>query len=90
MESTQIDHAAYQKKIKSWTTNGLLYTIADCKSVLKTNPDGPKAGYYADEINYCSMELNRRRRNANNRAKNQILRDICGTSARAAREDMGM
>jgi hypothetical protein len=25
-------------------------------------PDGPKAGYYADEICYCADELERRRR----------------------------
>ncbi len=35
-------------------------------------------------------EQKKARRNAANRAKNQILRDLCGTSARAAREDMGM
>ena len=29
-------------------------------------------------------------RNADARAKNQILRDICGTSATAAQRDMGM
>jgi len=29
-------------------------------------------------------------RNAAARAKNQILRDICGTSAAAARRDMGI
>lgn len=30
------------------------------------------------------------RRNRDARAKNQILRDICGTSAAAARRDMGL
>ena len=30
------------------------------------------------------------RRNALRRAKNAILRELCGTSARAAREDMGI
>lgn len=30
------------------------------------------------------------RRNLATRAKNQILRDICGTSAAAARRDMGI
>ena len=29
-------------------------------------------------------------RNADARAKNQILRDMCGTSAAAARRDMGI
>lgn len=30
------------------------------------------------------------RRNAARRARNAILRELCGTSARAAREDMGL
>ena len=60
MEQIQIDHKAYQKKIRHWSTNGLLYTIQDCKAVIAANPSGHKAGYYADEINYCSMELVKR------------------------------
>lgn len=34
--------------------------------------------------------VKRLRRNAHNRAKNKILQDLCGTSARAARMDMGI
>ena len=37
-----------------------------------------------------NKELARRKRNADARARNQILRDLCGTSARAAKEDMGL
>jgi hypothetical protein len=36
------------------------------------------------------QEQSRRRRNAFRREQNEILRDMCGTSARAAREDMGL
>ncbi len=32
----------------------------------------------------------RRRRNAYKRLQNEVLRDVCGTSAKAARADMGM
>jgi hypothetical protein len=34
--------------------------------------------------------LKRCKRNARRRAENAILRDLCGTSARAARIDMGL
>jgi len=37
-----------------------------------------------------SQTLKRIERNAQKRAENQILRDLCGTSARAARADMGL
>jgi len=90
METTQINHAEYMRKVRGLSEESLMYIIRDAQAAIKAMPDGHKAGYYADEIHYCSMELSRRKRNANNRAKNQILRDICGTSARAAREDMGM
>jgi hypothetical protein len=35
-------------------------------------------------------EQTRRSRNAANRARNAALRELCGTSARAAKEDMGL
>ena len=35
-------------------------------------------------------DLKRKARNTFRREQNQILRDLCGTSARAAREDMGL
>jgi hypothetical protein len=40
--------------------------------------------------NALTAESKRRERNAVRRAMNNILREVCGTSARAAREDMGM
>ena len=36
------------------------------------------------------IDQKRRERNARRREQNQVLRDLCGTSARAAREDMGL
>jgi hypothetical protein len=35
--------------------------MRDAKAAHDANPEGPKAGYYLDEINYASAELNRRR-----------------------------
>jgi hypothetical protein len=39
---------------------------------------------------YCYAEYQRTRRNTNRREQNAVLRELCGTSARAAREDMGL
>ena len=56
-----IDHVNYPKSLKSKTDHQLKYIIWDCKGALEAMPESPKAGYYADEINYCAMELNRRK-----------------------------
>ena len=47
-----MDHAAYAKKVKKMTYSELLFTIKDCREVLKAWPDQPNYGYYADEICY--------------------------------------
>jgi hypothetical protein len=44
----------------------------------------------AEALRLNHEAFKRRQRNAAARARNQILRDLCGTSARAAREDMGL
>jgi hypothetical protein len=56
----EIDHAAYQKKLKNKTASELAYIIKDAREAIAAMPDGPKAGYYQDEIHYASMELKRR------------------------------
>lgn len=38
----------------------------------------------------CKARRKTRNQNKYNREKNQVLRDLCGTSASAARRDMGM
>jgi hypothetical protein len=35
--------------------------MKDAHEAMTANPEGPKAGYYADEINYCADELARRK-----------------------------
>ena len=59
-EVTQIDHNAYPKKCRKMDDAGLRWTIKDCKEAIAAMPNGHKAGYYADEIHYCAMELTRR------------------------------
>lgn len=58
---TEIDHAAYARKVRRLSEESLRYIIRDAGEAIKANPEGPKAGYYADEINYCASELNRRK-----------------------------
>jgi hypothetical protein len=57
----EIDHAAYQRKVRKMSELSLKFIIKDATEAINANPDGPKAGYYADEINYCCDELHRRR-----------------------------
>ena len=56
----KMNHGQYMKKVKRMSVESLRYVIRDCQEALKANPEGNKAGYYADEINYCSMELSKR------------------------------
>ena len=56
----QINHSEYMKKVKTLTEESLRYIIKDCQEAINAMPNGEKAGYYADEIHYCSMELARR------------------------------
>jgi len=54
---TVINHAAYQASLKTKTVAQLRYTIKDAQAAMAAMPDGHKAGYYADEANYCGMEI---------------------------------
>ena len=56
-----IDHNEYPKKLKTKNVVELRYIIKDCKEAIAAMPDNLKNGYYADEINYCVMELNSRK-----------------------------
>ena len=55
--STQMNHSAYMRKVKTLSIESLNYIIKDCKEAIAALPDNPKNGYYMDEIHYCSMEL---------------------------------
>ena len=56
-EKTQINHSEYSEKVRHMSMDALLYVIKDCKAAIAAMPDGHKAGYYADEINYCASEI---------------------------------
>lgn len=55
-----MNHSAYMKKTKKMSVESLRFVIQDCLQALEANPECEKAWYYADEINYCSMELGTR------------------------------
>jgi len=56
-----IDHAAYQAWVKTLSDEALFHIIRDARQAEVAMPDGPKAGYYADEVNYCASEVASRR-----------------------------
>jgi hypothetical protein len=49
-----IDHKNYPEHLKTVPWESLYYIAA--------NPNSSKAGYYADEINYCMSEIERRKK----------------------------
>ena len=55
-----MNHSEYQRECKSRTVTQLRYIIQDCKKAIAAMPENPNAGYYADEIHYCAMELAKR------------------------------
>lgn len=61
IEQIQIDHREYPKILRTKTYQELYFIMKDAHEAMKAMPDGPKVGYYADEINYCCNELHRRR-----------------------------
>jgi len=57
----QIDHINYPKRLKNLDSEALRFIIKDCREAINALPGNPKNGYYADEINYCVMELYKRK-----------------------------
>ena len=55
-----INHNEYQERVRTQSTDELVYTIQDCREALAAWPDSDNAGFYADEIHYCAMELKKR------------------------------
>ena len=54
---SHINHIEYPKSLKIKSDDSLRYIMKDAHEAMTANPDGSKAGYYADEINYCANEL---------------------------------
>lgn len=61
MNIEHIDHKNYPKALKTKTIDQLKFIIKDAKEAIAANPEGRKAGYYADEINYAANELYKRK-----------------------------
>lgn len=56
----QINHSEYQKGLRTKSPESLRFIMRDAREAMEAMPEGQKAGYYADEIHYCGMELGRR------------------------------
>jgi len=61
----QIDHKNYPATLKNKNDFELRDIIIDCQQAIEAMPQGYKAGYYSDEINYCAMELHSRKAKVN-------------------------
>ena len=61
--TTTINHAEYQQRLRSKTLPELRWIIKDATEAMNAHPTGHKAGYYADEVSYASMEITRRNAN---------------------------
>ena len=57
-----MEYGEYQRKTEAMTSQELHSTIFRARNAIAENPRGVNGDYYADEINYCSMELFRRRK----------------------------
>jgi hypothetical protein len=60
MNNYEIDHKAYQQRVRVLSEEALRWIIQDASEAMEDMPDGPKKGYYADEVSYCAAELLRR------------------------------
>jgi hypothetical protein len=56
-----MNHSNYIKSLKNKSIESLKFIIKDCKEAIESMPGNPNNSYYADEINYCCMELNKRK-----------------------------
>jgi len=55
-----MNHAEYQRKLRTKTVGELYFILLDAKAAEEANPMGENAGYYADERHYAAMEIARR------------------------------
>lgn len=60
--SKVMNHAEYCERLHGLPNAALRYIIKDAQEAIDAMPDGPNAGYYADEVNYAGMELKRRQK----------------------------
>lgn len=55
-----MDHAAYQATLRTKSMAELRFIAKDAREAMDAQPDGPNAGYYADEVHYAAAEIKRR------------------------------
>lgn len=55
-----MNHAEYQRKLKSKSEAELRFIIKDATEAQEANPTNENNGHYADEVHYCLAELRRR------------------------------
>ena len=60
----QLDFEAAESRARQMSDAALHYSIADAAEAARAMPDGPKAGYYLDEVHVYGAELRRRREGA--------------------------
>jgi len=53
----RMDHRAYPLSLRKKSVEQLRFIIKDAGDAMRAMPDGENADYYADEVNYASMEL---------------------------------
>ena len=58
----KMNHTEYMANTRKMDTSALLYVREDASSAMEAMPEGENAGYYADEVHYCNMELARRQK----------------------------
>ena len=58
----EINHIEYMKKVRRLSLAELRYIIDDASKAAKALPGGENEGYYLDEVNYCTSEINRRKK----------------------------
>jgi hypothetical protein len=56
-----MNHGEYQKSLKNKTESILRFIIQDAQEAMKALPENPNNSFYADEVHYCHMELQRRK-----------------------------
>jgi hypothetical protein len=69
MQTKFMNHSEYQKSLKKLSNEELAFVAADAQQAIEAYPENPNAGYYADEVCYCGMELSRRRQAAEKKSK---------------------
>ena len=58
----KMDHTMYPLRLRGLSLSSLYFIISDAQAAMRAMPDNPNNSYYADEVCYCTNELNRRKK----------------------------